>query len=292
MELREIKFFLAVCDSLNFTQAAKKCCVSQPAMTKTIKKLEDELENDLFFREGKSVLLTEFGRIMKPKMEDIFQRSQSVKYAAEEFRLLHKAPLKIGVMTTIGPLAFSRFLADFKKDNPQIEIEFREDSFETISAELEAGNLELAFLSSPSDLSNRYRLRKIYREKYVVAFPANHHLKDKSSIRLKDLSKEPYVDRLSCEMREMVLQACDAHNIELYATFRSEREDWVQGMVLAELGFAFLPEFSITMNGLLTRPLIDPKVSRDVMLTWMPGRTHSPAASLFMRAAARHSWPT
>ncbi|MCD1645640.1 LysR family transcriptional regulator substrate-binding protein [Aurantimonas coralicida] len=106
-----------------------------------------------------------------------------------------------------------------------------------------------------------------------------------------DLSGEAYVDRLSCEMREMVMDVCAQRDIELYARFRSEREDWVQSMVMAQMGFAFMPEYSVTLSGLMQRPLVDPEVNRTVSLAHMPGRPFSPAAAAFVKAAKAFHWP-
>jgi DNA-binding transcriptional LysR family regulator len=84
---------------------------------------------------------------------------------------------------------------------------------------------------------------------------------------------------------------CKEKNINLYARFRSEREDWVQAMVLARIGFAFVPEYSVSLPGLLQRPLIDPTVERHVCLATVPGRPFSPAVSAFVRAAQSYAWP-
>ncbi|HJN61481.1 MAG TPA: LysR family transcriptional regulator substrate-binding protein, partial [Alphaproteobacteria bacterium] len=110
-------------------------------------------------------------------------------------------------------------------------------------------------------------------------------------IKLKDLSGEAYVDRLACEMREMVMAVCQENEVELYAAYRSEREDWIQGMVLADMGFAFMPEYSVTLSGMLSRPLVEPEVKRTVQLAWMPGRPHSPAGQAFIRAVHAYAWP-
>jgi DNA-binding transcriptional LysR family regulator len=81
----------------------------------------------------------------------------------------------------------------------------------------------------------------------VVVMPSQHRLRAMNAIRLEDLKGEDYVDRLSCEMREMVMQVCETEGVELYARFRSEREDWVQAMVIAGIGFAFMPEYSVSL---------------------------------------------
>ena len=84
---------------------------------------------------------------------------------------------------------------------------------------------------------------------------------------------------------------CKAEGVELYARFRSEREDWVQAMVLAGIGFAFMPEYSVTLPDLIQRPLIEPSVERRVALVTMPGRKFSPAMDAFMRSVNSFSWP-
>jgi len=146
-------------------------------------------------------------------------------------------------------------------------------------------------LSAPKGLDDTYRTEPVYSEKYMVVFSPNHRLKEKAAIKLEDLSGEAYVDRLACEMREMVMKVCEEKSVELYATYRSEREDWVVGMVLAEMGFAFMPEYSITQNGMLSRPLVDPEVTRTVTIASMPGRPFAPGAEAFIRAVRSYAWP-
>ena len=112
-----------------------------------------------------------------------------------------------------------------------------------------------------------------------------------NAVRLGDLTGEDYVDRLSCEMREMVMKVCESEGVELYARFRSEREDWVQAMVTAGIGFAFMPEYSVSLPGLVQRPLVEPEVSRKVALATVPGRKHAPATAALVRAAQSYAWP-
>ena len=124
-----------------------------------------------------------------------------------------------------------------------------------------------------------------------MIFPPEHRLARLNAVRLAELSGEDYVDRLSCELRETVMSVCRDNNVELYAKFRSEREDWIQAMVLARIGFAFMPECSVTMPELLQRPLIEPEVSRTISLVSVPGRPFSPATAAMVRAAQNFGWP-
>lgn len=290
MELHQIRYFLAVCGTLNFTRAAEQCHVSQPALTKAIKKLEEELEGKLFHREGKQVLITELGHLLHPQLETVIDRTENVREAANNFRLLNKAPLTVGILSTVGIRRLTAFIAGFQVDHPGVEFDIHEGDLSSLKSRLRAGELDLAILSAPDEMDAEFRKKEIYREGYVVIFPPGHRFEQMNEIKLVDVSGEAYVDRLACEMREMVVATCQETGVELYATFRSEREDWVQAMVAARLGFAFMPEYSVAQEGVLSRPLIEPVVTRIVEIVSMPGRRHSPASAAFIEAAQSFDW--
>lgn len=151
--------------------------------------------------------------------------------------------------------------------------------------------IDLAILNPLSGLGDGFHSQMLYTEKYEVIIPPGHRRGAMNAIKLSDLTGEPYVDRLACELREMVIQVCANMEVELYARFRSEREDWVQAMVLARIGFAFMPEYSVTLPGLIQRPLVEPEVERTISLITVPGRPFSPAVSTFVRAAQSFAWP-
>ena len=195
--MHQIRSFLAACETLNFTRAAEHCHVSQPALTKAIKKLEVELGNPLFFREGRRVLISEFGQLMRPNLRAIHGQTESVRNLAEGFSLLDKTLLNVGIMTTIGPLGLARFLAQFQRDHPGVEIAIHEGSLDGLTKRLDPGELELALLSAPMGLDEALRAEPIYDEKDVVDFAPGHRLEDMAAIRLRDLSSEAYVDRLA-----------------------------------------------------------------------------------------------
>lgn len=291
MEMHQVRYALAVAHALNFTKAAESCHASQPALSKAVKALEGELGAPLFHREGKKVLLSEFGRSMLPHLQRIADEAEMAQMLASNFKLLHKVPIRLGVLCTIGPVRLSRFLSVVQQNNPGIELAVREGRIAELIEDLDAGELDFAVIGSAGEGAGQLNHIPLYDERYVVVFPSDHRLSMASAVALGDLSGEPYVDRLSCEMREMVMAVCKERSIELYATFRSEREDWVQSMVMAHMGFAFMPEYSVTLPGLMQRPLVDPEVRRRVSLVHKPGRPFSPAASAFAKAARSFSWP-
>ena len=291
MELQQIRYFIAVYETLNFTKAAAQCQVSQPALTKAIKRLEDYLGSTLFVRDGRRVIVSEFGKILHPNLEEMLRQDQAVKTLIKNFRLLDKTPLSVGVMVTIGPTALAPFLVDFRTKHPGIEVSVVERPLMELLRALKEGEVEVALLHDPEQDNGDIRAEPIYQERYVVVLPPGHALAARDEIRLKDLSKQSYVDRLSCEMRELVMAKAAMEDVELYARFRSEHEDWVQGMVLAGMGFAFMPEYAVTAKDLIVRPLVDPAVSRMVSIASMRGRKWSLAASAFSQSLRTYTWP-
>ena len=291
MELQQIRYFIAVYETLNFTKAAAQCQVSQPALTNAIKRLEDYLGSTLFVRDGRRVIVSEFGKILHPNLEEMLRQDQAVKTLSKNFRLLDKTPLSVGVMVTIGPTALAPFLVDFRTKHPGIEVSVVERPLMELLRALKEGEVEVALLHDPEQDNGDIRAEPIYQERYVVVLPPGHALAALDEIRLKDLSKQSYVDRLSCEMRELVMAKAAMEGVELYARFRSEREDWVKGMVLAGMGFAFMPEYAVTAKDLIVRPLVDPAVSRMVSIASMRGRKWSLAASAFSQSLRTYTWP-
>ena len=291
MEMFQVKYVLAAARLLNFTKAAALCNVSQPALTKAVKTLEAELGAQVFHREGKKILLSDFGRSLLPHLQHILHETEATRNLADNFRLLNHVPIRLGVMSTIGPVRLSRFLAKFQADHHGVEVAVTEASADDLKRQLETAELDLAVLNDMGDARGSFTVQQLYQERYVVIFPPDHRLANLNAVKLSDLSDEPYVDRLSCELRETVMAVCAANNVTLYARFRSEREDWVQAMVLARIGFAFMPECSVTLPELLQRPLIEPEVTRTISLLSVPGRPYSPATAAMVRAAQSFRWP-
>jgi DNA-binding transcriptional LysR family regulator len=291
MEMFQIRYVLAASRTLNFTKAAAECNVSQPALTRAVKSLENELGSPIFHREGKRILLSEFGSSIIANMQHIMDQADATRTLAANFRLLNKVPVRLGIMSTVGHVRLSRFLARFQMEYDGIEVAVQEASIEDLKHRLDEGEIDLAVLNPLDRSGDDLRTIDLYTERYVVILPPGHRLSSLNAIKLSDLSGEAYVDRLSCEMREMVTSVCNANGIELYARFRSEREDWVQAMVLAKIGFAFMPEYSVTLPELVQRPLIEPSVSRTISLANIPGRPYSPATAAMVRSAQHFDWP-
>jgi LysR family hydrogen peroxide-inducible transcriptional activator len=290
MEMHEIRYFLAASQTLNFHRAAEMVHVTQPALTRAIQKLEAELGGRLFHRERNHVQLTDFGCLMRTHLQEVFQRSETAKETAKHFLKLEAAPLTLGVMCTIGPLRFVRFLDAFHQRYPGISVTVIEGVPTRLNELLLKGSLDLALMAQPQPFDQRLNSEPIYRERFGLAFCAGHLFEQQNTLHLRDVEGEPYLSRINCEYRNHIGELCDQHGIEIQSVYRSEREDWIMAMVAAGMGVCFAPEFSARQPGVCHRPLADPEVVREVSLVSVAGRPFSPAVGTFAKATQAYDW--
>jgi DNA-binding transcriptional LysR family regulator len=291
MEIHEIRYFLAVCRTLNFTRAAEQCNVTQPALTRAIQKLEGELGGLLFSRERGNTHLTELGRLMQPHLEEVLARTMAAREQAGRFLRLESAHLRLGVMCTIGPLRFVGFLNRFRADHPGIELTLTESVPARLSEALLQGELDVAVMAKADGFDERLRAEPLYDERFVVACSVGHPFARRNTITMKEMDGQIYLQRINCEYRDALREHCEACGAHIVRSYRSEREDWIQTMVAAGMGVCFLPEFSATHPGVVTRPVQDPEVTREVCLVTVAGRRWSPALATFVQALRRYRWP-
>jgi DNA-binding transcriptional LysR family regulator len=292
MEMHEVRYFLAVCDTLNFTRAAERCNVSQPSLTRAIQKLEAELGGLLFRRERAATHLTDLGLLVRPQLEQIAKDAAVVKSTANSFLRMKDAPLRFGIMCTIGPLRCVGFLSRFQKDHPGIELTLTEGTPPRLTELLQEGKIDVAVMAQPEPFPERFDLHPLYRENFVVGFPPGHRFEAMNAVRVADVAGESYLSRINCEYYDQLSDICVKCNAPLKDAYRSEREDWIQSMVMAGMGICFLPEFSPTMPGLSTRRIVEPEVVREVSLVTVSGRRFSPAVATFVKALKAYRWPT
>lgn len=266
MELHLINYFLAVCDYGSFTRAAQFSHISQPSLTHAIKKLEAELGGDLFTRDRSGCLLTPLGRSVEPNLRKIFKEIAATKADAIRFTRLNTIPLRIGVMSTIGGRRLNVCFARYQHDNPNTEFELIVDSDFALLEQLESGGLDLFISPSELTLNSSYQSKFLYEERYVVAFDKTHRFNHFESIELKEIQTATYLDRLNCELRETLKELCQNQEIDLYAAYRSNSEEWIVNLVRTGMGIALLPEYTIPANcgDIAWRYLVNPEISRKV----------------------------
>ena len=288
MEIYQVRYFLALCETLNFTRAAEKCNVSQPSLTRAIQTLEAEFGGPLFHRERQNTHLTHLGRMVRPYLEETWAQAQEAKVRAKAFAVLADVDLNLGLMCTLGPTRLVGLMEHYRLAHPNVSLCLRDANAETLRGLLDGGELDVAVLALPH-MDDHFHALPLFSEGFVIAVAPGHRFESMEAIALADLHQECYLRRTNCEFGTYFHEVLSREGVEPSCIYRSDREDWIQVMALAGLGFAIVPEFSLTVPGLVTRPLVEP-LTRTVNLVTVRGRPHSPAVGAFVRHAVSHKW--
>ena len=292
VEMHQIRYFLAVCEALNFTRAAESCNVSQPSLTRAIKGLEDELGGPLFRRERNNTHLTGLGEMMRPHLTQVVIETDAAKERAKSFAKLDDVELKLGMMCTIGPRRFVPFLQAFRERHPRVRLIVQDGANGELQERLVRGDLDVAVYGQPEEIDERFHARRLYDERFVIGVGPGHPFDKQNAVRVRDLHDQAYCNRLQCEYLGHAGRIFREHGGKPRMVFRSDRDDWVQSMALAGIGFTFIPEFAVTMPGLRVRPLIEPEIVRTIQVVTVHGRPHAPAVGAFVREILAFSWAT
>jgi LysR family hydrogen peroxide-inducible transcriptional activator len=290
MEMHQVRYFLAVAETLNFTRAAERCNVSQPSLTRAIKNLEDELGGPLFNRERNQSHLTELGRLMQPYIEQVLRQSEEAKSRAKGFTGMKDAPLTLGVMCTIGPTRLIDLMRRFHDRHPGVSVNIRDAKAKQLEEWLIQGELDVALFGMPEAIDERLHVKPLFEERFVIITAPGHRFERMNAVPLPELNGERYLSRINCEYADHVGAIARERGVVTIRAYRSERDDWILAMVKAGLGYSFFPEGAVTIEGLCVRPMVDPEVVRTVNLVTVRGRPHQPAVGAFVREAINTRW--
>ncbi|RAI42795.1 LysR family transcriptional regulator [Rhodoplanes roseus] len=291
MEMHQIRYFLALAEVLNFTRAADLCNVSQPALTRAVKLLEEEFGGPLFHRERANTHLSELGRMVHPHLKQVYDEAHAAKQIALDAARLKKAPLRLGIMCTIAPNQLVELIGAIRMRHPGIELEISDRSARVLDTMLLEGDLDVAVYCLPGGAPDaRLHVMPLYRERMLIVIPPNHALARRKAIRVRDLDGMSYINRANCEFNGYAGQFFRQQSVTCRTVYSSERDDWVLAMIRSGLGFGFMPELSVTDPAVIARPLIEPEFSRTINLCTVRGRPFAPAVGAFVREAMRVRW--
>ncbi len=290
MDFSQVRYFLALAETLNFTRAAENCHVAQPTLTQAIKRLEGELGGPLIHREGKYSRLTKLGQALRAHFEKIEETRNALKESALSVTSGEAAELHIGLMCTIGPRILSRFLDGFRTEQPNAKLFLHDITPDSIADLLLSGVLDGAICARHGDKHERLDYVPLYSEAMVVAFPEGHSFADMDAVPLSAIARHRYVDRLHCEYRGTLIGYAHEHDLELDIAFTSQREDWIQDMIREGAGVSIIPEFSLIGPMLDHRPITEPPLMRHVEFVTVYGAAKSPILRELIQKAGKHSW--
>lgn len=287
MELHQIRYFLAAVEALNFTRAAERCNVTQSALTKAIQRLEDELGGPLIHRERRLMQLTALGRLVQPHLAQTFAAAELAKQDAIRFRRNEAAVLRVGIAHSISAAAIAPSLRELQRAVPRVEIRLSDAAQDALIGELLAGGVDAAVIGDDDCLSTRLGKWPLSAETYRIAFAPGHRLEDCPTVRLADLEGETVLAWHGCGITDRLAKLCAGAGVKLYIRHSGAIEDHVAQMAFNGLGIAVLPSRQPMPSMLPSRPLIEPALTRAVVLAAVSGRRYSPTLEAFLKLQRR-----
>lgn len=292
MELHQVRYFLAVCDQLNFTRAAQQCHVTQPSLTRAIQLLEKEFGGFLFHRERLNIRLTELGRVVKPYLDGVWEQSLAAKAQAKAFASKTPTQLSLAVMCTVAPTLLIQLFGRYRELRPNVRLDLIDGTAQSIEERLIESQTEAAIYCRPDrEADPRLNYLPLFREQMMIVVSPTHRLAGRRSVEIKDLMGERYVQRASCEFNDMVDIMFDQQGVDCETVYSSDRDDWCLAMIAGGFGFGFFPKYSIGHPGVVAIPMVAPEFWRKVNLTTVRGRPYSSAVGALVHEAMRSSWP-
>jgi LysR family transcriptional regulator, hydrogen peroxide-inducible genes activator len=291
MEMHQIRYFLAVADELNFSRAAAKCNVTQPALSRAIQQLEVELGGQLIHRERHLTHLTDLGQMVRPQLEMVHGAAGRAKRLAQDVSQLKRVPLKLGIMSTISPDEIVDLITALKSRHKGLELQLCDASSVELRDRLLAGSLEVVIYALPSEEPDqRTHIMPLFREQMVIAVNRNHRLASERNFPVEELNGEPYIHRMNCEFAGYADHILQEKGVTCTPKYWSERDDWTMAMVAAGLGFAFMPANSVTHPDVVALPVVEPEFWRVVNLVTVRGHPYSPGVGALVQEAMRKKW--
>lgn len=281
MELHQVRYFVTLCRTLNFTRAAAECNVTQPALTRAIQKLEDELGGPLLFRERNMTQLTPLGRAMVPYLTAMLTAAESARRIADEALGRQQMNLRVGLGPAIAAARVADAVGQLTRFCPALAVRFEEGGADTLVEWMLSDMLDCALLPDSPDLPERLHRWKLCDEGCVVVLPACHPLARYDSLGEDELVGEMLLVGERCG--GFAVRMIDASNHAF--TVRRCGGSWVQmlDLVAAGLGLALLPDSLALGPSLVSRPLARPLLQRSVLLTVVAGRPQGAAVANFIK---------
>lgn len=195
MELRHLRYFVAVADTLSFTQAAADCAVAQSALSQQIARLEKEVGASLFARSSRHVRLTEAGAVLLPWARRLLADAESARQDLDALAGLRRGRLRLGVIQTVaGALDLAAILGEFRARHPGIELSVGYDTSEALLTAVLGGELDLGFLGlGPEHIPAGLGHRVLHEDRLVAVVCSRHRLADRRHVDLAEFARDEFI---------------------------------------------------------------------------------------------------
>jgi LysR family hydrogen peroxide-inducible transcriptional activator len=246
MNLRDLRYLVAVADTRHFGKAAEQCHVSQPTLSAQIKKLEGYLGVELIERHPRGVVMTEVGNELVERARRVLKESDDIVALARGFRDPLAGKLAVAMIPTIGPYLMPVVAKQLRKQLPRLKLMLYEYQTVPLLQKLRDGAIDMGVLALPLEMEGLEAM-ELYREDFVMALPTTHELNKRATVKLGDLAGE---DLLLLEdghcLRDQALEVCSRIDVHENQDYRATSLETLRQMVASGWGVTLIPKLATT----------------------------------------------
>lgn len=283
MEIQQLRYFKIVAIMQHMTRAAEKLSISQPALSKSISNIEQELGVPLFDRQGRSIYLNRFGELFLRSVEVILNEYDRIKEEFDEIIRPGYGEVAFGFIHTLGMEVVPELMAVTTAEFPNINFSLTQGTSLNLLKRLEEGAIDLCLSQKIESKLIEIETQELWTEELFVIVPKTHHLAARDSISLEEIKDEPFISiKKGNSLRQLVDEFFTGIGIKQNTTFAAEEMHTVAGFVGAGLGVSVIPNIKGLDHFNVKRLRVSsPDCYRTVGVSWARNRYLSPAAEEF-----------
>ncbi|OXS59300.1 LysR family transcriptional regulator [Cohnella sp. CIP 111063] len=282
MEWQQLEYFRAAAQEEHFTKAAERLSVSQPALSRSLAKLQRELGVDLFDRQGRTVRLNRYGRSFYARAARILQEMEEAKLELRQLQQTQFGEVSLAFLKSLGISFVPRLLGSFRERYPHVSFKLHQDSSSAMLEQLRRGEADFC-LSAVTDTTPEIAWGSLWTEELFVFVHRAHPFSGRRSVEFEEIADEKFIAlKPGFSSRALLDRLFLENGREPQVVFEGEETIGVLGFVAANLGIALLPRIDgVAMKDVAALSLADRSPHRTIGLAWRKDRTLTAAAALF-----------
>ena len=282
MEWQQLEYFQTIAHIQHMTRAAEILSISQPALSRSIARLEAELGVPLFERRGRSIILNRYGRLFLKRVTRIMKEFQEGKQEIKDLLDPEHGEVTLGFLHTLGSEVIPDLIGSFRTHFPKVSFQLNQNNSYSLLKQLELGEFDLCLVTPPGE-KDEIQWIKLWSEELYVIVPHGHPLEKRESILLNEIGNESFVSvKKGNALRQITDQLCHDAGIVPRIMFEGEELHTIAGFVASGLGVSLIPDMKDIDQIKISRIRVSwPKCERAIGIAWMEGRYLSSAAKQF-----------
>ncbi|MBW9314344.1 LysR family transcriptional regulator [Bacillus subtilis] len=289
MEWEQLEYFQTLARMQHVTKAAKSLSITQPALSRSIARLENHLGVPLFDRQGRSISLNQYGHIFLRRVQAMMKEYTEGKEEIQTLLKPDQGVVSLGFLHTLGTTLVPDLIGSFQQEYSNISFQLKQNHSYWLLEQLKSGDLDLCLLASIKP-ENPIQWIKLWSEELFVFVPNDHPLASRESITLNEIAGERFILlKKGYALRMTVDELFEKADIQPNIMFEGEEAATAAGFVAAGLGISILPDLKGLDQSKITKIRVSwPECQRVIGIAWIKGRFLSPVAETFKQYVISH----